>query len=240
MKRVFLSALVFFSVVSLFAQEVGQINPGDIGAGAPNPGLELKEISVEKFEIEGFWSSHISSDNGYTTTRLFTGAPAGKEPMEDEEQLQIAEKYVLGTRVDFIHRGHTSIYFRPQQPISIEGITKTVSLWVVGRNFRHELYLLGKDFLGRDFELYVGRLDFTGWKQLRVAIPPPTDDGKNGIVQRDNHYFSRMGIMITGLVIKVDPWETFGSYYVYFDDMRAVTDLFTENNRDPDDMPDSW
>jgi hypothetical protein len=49
-----------------------------------------------------------------------------------------------------------------------------------------------------------------------------------------------MGIMISGLMIKVDPSEAFGSYYVYFDDMRAVTDLFTESNRDADDMVDAW
>jgi hypothetical protein len=34
--------------------------------------------------------------------------------------------------------------------------------------------------------------------------------------------------------------EAFGSYYIYFDDLRAVTDLFAENNRDADDMTDGW
>jgi hypothetical protein len=34
--------------------------------------------------------------------------------------------------------------------------------------------------------------------------------------------------------------ETYGSYYIYFDDLRAVTDLFAENNRDVDDMADAW
>jgi hypothetical protein len=241
MKRVFLFALVLIGAVSLFAQyEVGGSDPSEIGTSTANQGLELKEVSIDKFEMEGYWSSHISPDNGYTTSRLFAGAPAGKEPMADEEPFEIPEKYVLGTRIDFIHRGHASIYFRPQRPIPIEGITKTVSLWVAGRNFKHELYLLIRDFLGREFELYVDSLDFPGWKKLTVAIPPPADDGKNGIVQRDYHYFNNMGIMVTGLMIKADPWEAYGSYYVYFDDMRAVTDLFTENNRDPDDMPDSW
>ncbi|MDR0669103.1 MAG: flagellar filament outer layer protein FlaA [Treponema sp.] len=241
MKRVVLSALLLFCAAALFAQtEVGAADPMEIGVNSPNQGLELKEISVDKFEMEGYWTSHISPDNGYTTSRLFVGAPAGKEPLEDEDQFQIDEKYVLGTRVDFIHRGYTSIYFRPQHPIPIEGITKTVSLWVAGRNFSHELYLLVRDFLGREFELYIGRLDFPGWKKLTVAIPPPADDGKNGVVQGDYHYFTSRGIMVTGLLIKPDPWETYGSYYVYFDDMRAVTDLFSENNRDPDDMPDAW
>ncbi|MDR2259242.1 MAG: flagellar filament protein FlaA, partial [Treponema sp.] len=29
-------------------------------------------------------------------------------------------------------------------------------------------------------------------------------------------------------------------YYIYFDDLRAVTDLFAEDNRDADDMSDAW
>lgn len=240
MKRVFLYVLVLFCATALFAQtEIGEADPTQVGTAA-NQGQAIKEVSVEKFEKDGYWSSYISPDNGYATSRLFTGGPAGKQAMEDEEQFEIPEKYVLGTRVDFIHRGHTSIFFRPQRPIPVEGITKTVSVWAVGRNYRHELYLLVKDYFGRDFELFIGRLDFPGWKKLTVAIPPQAEDGRNGIVQSNYHYFNKMGLMVTGLMIKADPAEAYGSYYVYFDDMRATTDLFTENNRDKDDMVDAW
>ncbi|MDR0400897.1 MAG: flagellar filament outer layer protein FlaA [Treponema sp.] len=243
MKRVLLFVLVFFCAFSLFAQvEMGQPDPAEIGdAALANASQSLKEVSVDKFEMDGYWSSHISPDDGYSTSRLFDSAgPAAKEPLEDEAQFNITERYVLGSRIDFIHRGHTEVFFRPQRPIPIEGITKTVSLWVAGRNFNHELYLLVRDYFGREFELFVGQLNFPGWKKLTVAIPPQPEDGRNGIVQRDYHYFNRMGIMITGLAIKVDPSEAYGSYYVYFDDMRAWTDVFTENNRDEDDMADSW
>jgi hypothetical protein len=243
MKRVFLFVLVFICAFSLFAQqnEVGAPNPAEIGVTAANQGQSLKEVSVDKFEMDGYWISHISPDNGYTASRLFTSAgPIAKEPLEAEEQFSIEEKYVFGTRIDFIHRGHTSVYFRPQRAIPIEGITKTISLWVAGRNFNHDLYLLVRDYFGREFELFVGRLNFPGWKKLTVAIPPQADDGRNGIVQRNYHYFNKMGIMVSGLMIKVDPTEAYGSYYVYFDDMRAWTDIFTENNRDEDDMVDSW
>jgi len=182
----------------------------------------------------------MSPDDGYTTTRLFNGAPAGKVVLPDEEGLNIQDKYVIGTRVDFIHRGYTSFTLNPIRPIPIEGITKTVSIWVVGRNYNHEVYLLLEDFFGRPFELYMGKLNFQGWKKLTVAIPPQPEDGLNGIVQRNYHYNNNLGIKITGLRIKIDPWEAYGSYYVYFDDMRAETDLFAENNRDADDMPDAW
>ncbi|MDR0450595.1 MAG: flagellar filament outer layer protein FlaA [Treponema sp.] len=241
MKRFVLVVLILGLTGFLFAQEgieVGATDPERLSIDSAQQ--LLKEISVDKFEKDGYWHSAMSSDNGYVTTRLFEGAPAGKEALAEEEGLDIPDRYVLGSRVDFLHRGHTSFTLFPQRPIPIEGITKTVSVWAVGRNYNHELYLLVQDFFGRPFELYMGKLNFQGWKQLTVAIPPQAEDGRNGIVQRNYHYNNNLGIKITGLMIKCDPLEAFGSYYVYFDDLRAVTDLFAEDNRDEDDMNDTW
>jgi hypothetical protein len=240
-KRFVLVVLILGLTGFLFAQEgieVGATDPERLSIDSAQQ--LLKEISVDKFEKDGYWHSAMSSDNGYVTTRLFEGAPAGKEALAEEEGLDIPDRYVLGSRVDFLHRGHTSFTLFPQRPIPIEGITKTVSVWAVGRNYNHELYLLVQDFFGRPFELYMGKLNFQGWKQLTVAIPPQAEDGRNGIVQRNYHYNNNLGIKITGLMIKCDPLEAFGSYYVYFDDLRAVTDLFAEDNRDEDDMNDTW
>jgi len=147
---------------------------------------------------------------------------------------------VLGVRVDFIRRGTNSITVYPQRPIPIEGITKTVSVWVAGRNFNHSLNLLLEDSLGRHFELYIGKLNFQGWKKLTVAIPPQAPDGIHGIVQRNYHYVHLMGIRIIGFRIDCDMMEAYGSYYIYFDDLRAVTDLFAEDLKDADDMNDMW
>jgi len=240
MKRLLIIALIF-TAATVFAQrnnEVGAPDSERLGIDAAQQ--YLKEVSVEKFEKDGYWRSHMSPDDGYVTTRLFSGAPAGKVPVADEEGMGIPDKYVLGSRVDFIRRGYSSFTIYPIRPIPIEGITKTVSVWVVGRNFNHELKLLIEDFFGRPFELYVGKLNFQGWKKLTVAIPPQAEDGRNGIVQRNYHYNSQMGLKIVGFRVDVDPMEAYGSYYIYFDDLRAVTDLFAEDNRDPDDMPDFW
>jgi hypothetical protein len=241
MKRFLIVALILTVAAGAFAQRNQDIGTPD----AQRLGIDaaqqlLKEISVDKFEKDGYWKSTMSPDNGYVTTRLFNGSPSGKQPLQDEEGLNIPDRYVLGTRVDFLHRGYTSFTIYPLRPIPIEGITKTVSVWAVGRNYNHELKLLIEDFFGRRFELFVGKLNFQGWKKLTVAIPPQADDGLNGIVQRNYHYNNYMGIKIVGFRVDVDPWEAYGSYYFYLDDLRAVTDLFAENNRDPDDMPDAW
>lgn len=238
MKRTFI--VVAFSLAAAFAfsqsSELGAPDPQRVGVDSAQQ--KLKEVSVDKFEAAGFWFSSISSDEGYTTTRLFEGGPAGKQPVEDEKDMNIPDKYVLGTRVDFLRRGNTSIQLYPIRPIPIEGITKTISVWVVGRNYNHTMKILVQDFFNNKFELYMGKLNFQGWKKLTVAIPPQGSDGRSGIVQRNYHYNNNMGIKVIGFKIECDPMETFGSYYVYLDDLRAVTDLFAEDNRDPDDMVD--
>jgi hypothetical protein len=241
MKRYSLVAAILLVVTGLLLaqqQEIGTTNPEYLGIDAAQQ--QLKEVSIDKFEHEGYWLSAMSSDEGYTISRLFSGGPSGKEPIEEEQGLDIPDKYVLGTRVDFLRRGNSSFILYPVRPIPIEGITKTISVWVAGRNFNHTLSILLQDYFGRSYELLIGKLNFQGWKRLTVAVPPQAEDGRNGIVQRNYHYNNQMGIRITGFRISCDPMEAQGSYYIYIDDLRAITDLFAENDRDPDDMNDAW
>ena len=204
----------------------------------------LKEVSVDKFEASGFWTAYMAGDEGFVSARLFEGAPAGKKGIPDERQigmsLQTADKYVLGVKVEFFRRGYNEFYVMASKPIPIEGISKTVSVWVAGRNFNHRLVLLLSDFFGHQFELPMGTLNFQGWKNLTVAIPPQNPDGVSGIIQNSFHFGNHMGLKILGFRIDCDPMESFGTYYIYFDDMRAMTDLFAEDNRDKDDMADNW
>ena len=207
---------------------------------------KLREVSVDQFEDAGFWDASISSDEGIVTSRLFEGRPAGSaaEPLADPrysgQDPKIANKYVLGVKTEFYSRGFNEIFITAKRPIPIEGITKTISVWVAGRNYDHVLWVELRDFFGNNFELPMGTLNFAGWKKLSVAIPPQNPDGRTGIVQRNFHYASHMGIKIIGFKIACDPTEDFGTYYIYLDDLRAVTDLFAEDMRDTDDMPDIW
>jgi hypothetical protein len=246
MKRIFTVSLLLFTAALLFAQQVPTGNAEAVGTQDPTQlqygvdNSQLREISVEKFEVDGMWTSSISSDSGFSSTRLFDGGPANKTAITGEENLNIPDTKVLGTRVDFLRRGNASLTIRPDHPIPLEGITKTISLWVAGRNYNHALVLLIQDYFGRSFELEIGKLNFQGWKKLTVAIPPQADDGIHGIVQRNMHYANIGGIKILGLRVDFDPMEAYGSYFIYIDDMRAYTDLFAELAREPDDPNDDW
>ncbi|MDR2543381.1 MAG: flagellar filament outer layer protein FlaA [Treponema sp.] len=240
MKKFLIVTLILIIGSFLYAQDREIGAPDATRLGIETAQQVIREVSVDKFEHDGFWMSRISPDDGFATSRLFRGSPAGKQPIPEEEGLDIPDDYVLGTRVDFLRRGHHSFFVFPLRPIPIEGIVKTVSMWVAGRNFNHELFILIQDFFGRQYEFSMGRLNFQGWQRVWAVIPPAPEDGLSGVVQRSRHHLDHFGIKVIGFRIDVDPLEARGSYYIYFDDLRAETDLFTEYHRDPDDMVDGW
>ena len=125
------------------------------------------------------------------------------------------------------------------RPIPIEGVTKTISVWVAGRNMDHQMYVLVQDYNGNNFELYLGSLGFSGWKKMSVAVPP-TPDGEHGIIQSSAYNGVKPGLRIVGFRVDCNPMLARGTYYMYLDDLRAVTDLYDLENRDEDDMNDDW
>ena len=226
-------ALVIMTAATVSAQQVGEPVASQIGVDTAEQ--LLNTITVSNFEDAAFWDAEMAGDQGLITVRRLSGRPANKEELEAEQQFEFDEQddFVLGVKVEFFRRGFNTFSVMPSQPLPIEGTAKTVSVWVVGRNFNHELMLLFTDYFGDQKELSLGKLSFIGWKRLTVAIPP-------SIVQSEYHYFDRPGIRFNGFRIDTDPLEAFGTYYVYFDGLRATTDVFSETIRDPDDMVDGW
>jgi hypothetical protein len=235
--RLRIALLAFIVALSgpAFAQSVvaGAPNPADIGKDQAQQ--LLKEVSVSKFEDAAFWETAMPLDMGVVAGKRLNGSPTGKQPIPEETSLGIKEedKYVLGVKVSFFHRGDSFFAIHPATPLAVEGIVKTISVWVVGRNFNHTLKVIFEDYAGQQKELTMGTLNFVGWKKLTVAIPP-------SIVQSEFHYAYKTGIRITGFEVDTDPLDSYGVYYLYLDDLRAVTDLFGESKRDVDDMSDGW
>lgn len=226
-KNLFSCILFFLLAVVVFAQsEESQ----DITAQSL-----LKEISVSKMEDSGYWYGAFSPDYGYISLRDFEGGSDDKEAIEEEEEVSSnsPDENVIGAKVGFYRRGVTSFTVQPIRPISIEGITKTVSVWVAGRNTKHELELLVTDHFGNNASIPMGKLNFYGWKKLTVTIP-------QSIKQREAYNVNRVGLALNGFRINCNIDETYGRYYIYFDDIRAVTDLFAEEILIADDMSDGW
>lgn len=231
-----LSAIAVLLLVSCWGFLAAQAaDPAAEQIGVDTAQQKLKELSISKFEDPGFWKVSIPLDHGLISHRKFEGSPLDKKPVPDEEKAGIKEedKYVLGVKAEFFGRTTTTLSIEPVRPIAVPGITKTISVWAVGRNFNHVLKVVIQDFFGNRTVLPMGKLNFSGWKKLTVAVPPV-------IEQRNPHYTNQIGIKILGFVIEPDMVETFGTYFVYLDDLRVVTDLFSEEERDPDDIVDNW
>jgi flagellar filament outer layer protein Flaa len=236
MKKTILLSLILTIALGgmIFAQDSpGDPNPEQIGISSAQQ--KLKEISVSKMEDAGLWYGVMASDEGLIQIRRFEASALDKVPVEGEAESGIDEPdvNVIGSKVSFYRRGMSTFSIRPVRPLPIEGITKTISVWVAGRNTNHILQLEISDHFGNTAFINMGKLNFVGWKQVTVSVPP-------SIKQRDYHYNNRMGISIQGFNILCDLDETYGSYYLYLDDIRAVSDLFSEESRDEDDILDSW
>lgn len=237
MKKI-ISAVIALAVAGFaFGQTSSLSEPDPTVIGADSAKQALRQISVDRFEVEGSWNAHISPDYGIISSRLFNGSPMMKEPLKGEEDVE--DSKVLGVKVEFFHRGINSFYITSTRPIPIEGVTKTISLWVAGRNMDHDMYVLIQDYFGNNFELYLGNLGFSGWKKLTVAVPP-TPDGEHGIIQQSAYNGIKPGIRILGFRVDCNPMLAKGQYYLYMDDLRVVTDLYDIENRDEDDINDDW
>ncbi|MCL2294725.1 MAG: flagellar filament outer layer protein FlaA [Spirochaetes bacterium] len=232
-KKLLLFLLIMTIPCLAFAQQAGAPVAENIGVNSAQQ--RLREISVTKFNNDGFFRTAMSRDAGFITMRRHRGGPLGKIPIEAEARLGIEEEdiYVLGLRVNFDRRGVHTFAVMPVRPIPIPGITKTLSVWVVGRNTNHMLSIMLLDQHGQPKELTMGRLNFSGWRQMTVAVPPE-------ISQRNHRHPSLGGLSWAGFRVVCDLVDTWGSYFIYFDDLRAVTDLFAEESRDIDDMVDGW
>ncbi|MBD5399862.1 MAG: flagellar filament protein FlaA [Treponema sp.] len=240
MKKALISALALIIAFGAFAQNNSVADNQNAETVGNDSGLQaLREVSLDKFEREGSWTVRMSSDFGVISSRLFEGNPSMKEPLEEDEGNEDTDTQVLGVKVEFFKRGVNSFYILSQRPIPVEGVTKTISLWVCGRNMDHDMYVLIEDYFGRSYELYMGSLGFTGWKKL-TAVVPASPDGERGIVQHSAYYGERPGVRITGFRIDCNPVLARGSYYMYIDDLRCVTDLYDLEHRDEDDMSDNW
>jgi len=239
MKKLLALTIAISLSAAVFAQETTEslASPDPTVIGNDSAAQALREISVDRYELEGSWNASISPDNGVINCRLFEGSPMAKEALKGEEEAE--DTKVLGVKVEFFRRGVDSFFIKAARPIPIEGITKTISLWVAGRNMDHQMYVLVQDYNGNNFELYLGSLGFSGWKKMSVAVPP-TPDGEHGIIQSSAYNGVKPGLRIVGFRVDCNPMLARGTYYLYLDDLRAVTDLYDLENRDQDDMNDDW
>ena len=220
--------LIFTIPVILTAQEQDLQN---LQIGVDTAQQLLADIPIDHLEDADEWQGQMPIDQGVIITMRRKGRPLDLPAVDPKDGTK--NQYVLAAKVAFNQRGYAEFYLAPPTPIKIPGITKAISMWVCGRSFRHHLFIHLLDYKGDRVVLDMGTLDFVGWKKLSIAIP-------STIKQNDYHNTEWRGLSFAGISVKCDPEETYGVYYIYIDEIRAITDIYTEEHRDKDDMEDNW
>ncbi|MDH5681768.1 MAG: flagellar filament outer layer protein FlaA [Spirochaetota bacterium] len=220
----------------------------------------LYTVVVDTFEEAGEWYAAMATDQGFIVSRRMPGVPLalkkqgaqdvktapkdGQSPpkMRKEDGTYQTDyyvpykdnrKYVLGVRVDYNRRGNSWFAIYPYRPIRLEGLVKSFEVWVSGRQKNHRLSIVVADVYGNDKLIPLGKLNFLGWKRLRVQVP-------DLIKQHDFAYSTKRGLVFKGFYVECEPLEAWGKYYIYFDNLTAEVSRFWEEYQDQRDPMDTW
>lgn len=133
---------------------------------------------------------------------------------------------VLGIEAAFRQRGYNYIEIIPverlsdgssiRRPIELPGDTIGVSLWVWGSNFDYTMELHVRDYRGMVHQVPLGKINYHGWRQLTATIP-------TGIPRSNPYEFNFADLYIDKIVLWTEPKEIVSGFYVYFDDLQALS-----------------
>ena len=188
----------------------------------------LIEDWLNDFEAAEDWRAASTCPLGDTKIRKIPGKPRPVDdngnPVEfpnevtDDNGIAHKSEFVLGVKTYFMDRGFDRVEVLPPNEYIIRGKAKEIKVWVLGRKFRHTLYVKLRDFRGRLYKIKIGRLDFWGWKELSVVIPGWLPlSASYARLDKNLHFVS--------FFVESDNFEVPGTFYFYLDNFRVITDL---------------
>jgi len=117
------------------------------------------------------------------------------------------------------------------------GVIKSVAVNVKGLNFPHGLSLVLKDNDGQEQVVFMGYLNFDGWRELRWDNPQYISDVRNRELRIDPLYpRSSPFVKFAGFIITRDAANIGGDFVTYIKDVKLLYDkAVLEPVRDIDD-----
>ena len=171
---------------------------------------------------------------GYPIVAYAKTWPHGLHGVNREE----ADYQVLGVNARFDRQGYNYLEIIPVKddgsgekipsPIDIPGRVKALDMWVWGSQYNYYMQVQLKDYTGVVWTLDLGDINYTGWRNLRVNIP--------SYIPQSEHYIPYLkSLKLVKLILWTRPAERVANFYVYFDHIKVLTDLF-ESRFDGDDL----
>jgi hypothetical protein len=117
------------------------------------------------------------------------------------------------------------------------GVVKSIQINILGRNFPNGLSLLLENELGEEQEIFMGYLNFDGWKSLTWNNPDYLQSVRNRELKINALYPRSSPFMkLKGIIIKRDSAQEGGDIVSYIKDVKVIYDLaVVDRNADVDD-----
>lgn len=164
-------------------------------------------ISLENFESSVFSNTNLKCSA--TSKRKCQLAVADEIPAPEKN----SRKYL---KVTLFGNHHDVAVITPPDKIRISQYCKSISIWAYGKNSPGVLSISLQDAEGRPHRLVMGRLDFTGWKKLTVAIP-------SEVAQMDSYIHENTDLTLLTITYHPGSFALTPRYtFIYIDDISAT------------------
>ena len=208
---VFVAMILCVTTVTLYSQQATLYSRQGDGAQL------IRSISIEDFDGDSAqeWSVVGSrfADAEVVQWQVVNAWPRVLYGNNPDEVLR-----AFGVRGGFTRQGHNYIEIIPPGGGAIElpGVVDELEMWIWSANLRYYVTIQIQDYRGIYHTLDMGSIRHLGWKQFSVRIP-------TGIPQRWERTSAQTNLRLVKLVLWTDPRERVDEFYVYFDEIRGVT-----------------
>ncbi|MFW5862042.1 MAG: flagellar filament outer layer protein FlaA [Spirochaetota bacterium] len=253
------SVLAVMVAVVLVAGAATQQAHSKIETNVPQDVSEKELIArvVEDFEQQKDWKLESNPKRNpdekknpvpVLEMKYITGAPSSLEPEKwSPDKKGMEAKQCLGMHFRFKYPGNNSVHLLPppevrwddptkavttfdsglqkevqERALQLPGRARAISIWAHGRGNAYKLEVWVKDFQGDVHILPMGSLDFVGWRPMKAEVP-------EYIPQEVNSYPQTKVTKIMRFVIRSDPEAIVEDVYLFFDQLKVLTDTFEVN-----------
>lgn len=247
-KIVIFITLTFGLVFELYSQTQGNgqqntNNQNTTGTsnttGSTKTTTTLVDYLINDFENAEDWYARSTNPIGETKTKkVIQVGPIydvyNPNDLTDDEKASFKEgvNHVLGVKTYFLDQGFDRVEVKPPHEYIIQGVARQLSVWVLGRQFRHTLYAKLRDYRGKIHKIRIGRLDFFGWRKMSVTIPGWLPQStRYALLDKNLHFVS--------LFTECDKKEVPGVFYFYVDNLRMKVDK-TDTEYPGSQIKDTW
>lgn len=241
-------SLLFVAISSLFAQSTAT----STGTGTADPKVSepLERIMLEDFEEAEDWRAKSTTPLGTTKARKMIQRGLIKDVFDEDsapdqrnekgefaaatkdQADRIGKNHILGVKTYFANKGFDRVEIFPPNEYIIKGKARQISVWVLGRNYKHTLFAKFRDYKGNLHNIRLGKLDFFGWRKLTATIPGYIPQSTRfSLLDKNIHFVS--------LYVTSDVHDVAGDFYFYVDNIEVRADQ-SEMRYPGFEIKDNW